>query len=70
MLTDLLKVIWPLLVLQFVMQVIALVNLYKREKVRFDNKWIWVAIIVFFNILGPILYFAFRGPEDGNSSQD
>ncbi|HBY66008.1 MAG TPA: negative regulator of sigma-Y activity [Acholeplasmataceae bacterium] len=70
MLTDLLKVIWPLLVLQFVMQVIALVNLYKREKVRFDNKWIWVAIIILFNILGPILYFAFRGPEDGNSSQD
>ena len=70
MLTDLLKVIWPLLVLQFIMQVIALVNLYKREKVRFNNKWIWVAIIILFNILGPILYFAFRGPDDGNSSQD
>ena len=70
MLTDLLKVIWPLLVLQFVMQVIALVNLYKREKVKFDNKWVWVVIIILFNILGPIIYFAFRGPEDGNSSQD
>jgi len=70
MLTDLLKVIWPLLVLQFVMQVTALVNLYKREKVKFDNKWIWVVIIILFNILGPIFYFAFRGPEDGNSSQD
>ena len=70
MLTDLLKVIWPLLVLQFIMQIIALIDLIKREKVRFDNKWIWVIIIVLGNILGPIFYFAFRGTNDGNSSQD
>lgn len=70
MLTDLLKVLWPLLVIQFVMQIIAIVNLSKRDQVRFNNKWIWVAIIILFNILGPILYFAFRGDNDGNSSQD
>lgn len=70
MLTDLLQVIWPLLIIQFIMQIIAIVNLIKREKVRFNNKWIWVAIIMLFNILGPILYFAFRGDNDGISSQD
>ncbi|MCK7486716.1 MAG: PLD nuclease N-terminal domain-containing protein [Bacillus subtilis] len=52
------------------MQIIAIVNLVKREKVRFNNKWIWVAIILLFNILGPIIYFAFRGDNDGISSQD
>ncbi len=70
MLTDLLQVLWPLLIIQFIMQIIAIVNLVKREKVRFNNKWIWVAIILLFNILGPIIYFAFRGDNDGISSQD
>ena len=70
MLTDLLRVIWPLLVLQFIMQIIAIINLIKRNKVRFNNKWIWVLIIILGNILGPIFYFAFRGADDGNSSQD
>ncbi len=70
MLTDLLRVIWPLLVLQFIMQIIAIINLIKRGKVRFNNKWIWVLIIILGNILGPIIYFAFRGADDGNSSQD
>lgn len=70
MIEELLRVIWPLLVLQFIMQVIAIINLVKREKVRFDNKWIWVAIILLGNILGPIIYFAFRGNYDEDSSQD
>lgn len=70
MLTEILKVIWPLLVLQFILQIIAIISLIKREKVRWNNKWIWAVIIVLLNLLGPIIYFAFRGPEDGNSSQD
>lgn len=70
MIEELLRVIWPLLVLQFVMQIIAIINLVKRDKVRFNNKWIWVVIIVLGNILGPIIYFAFRGTNDEDSSQD
>ena len=62
---------WPLLVLQLGLQIIALINLSKRQKVRFDNKLIWVLIIVFGNILGPIAYFIFRGDEtDDGSSED
>lgn len=70
MLVDILKDLWPLLALQFGLQIIALVNLSKRNKVRFDNKWIWVLIIVFGNLLGPIAYFIFRGDEDESSSED
>ena len=68
---DILMDFWPLLVLQLGLQIIALVNLSKRQKVRFDNKLIWVLIIVFGNILGPIAYFIFRGDEaDDGSSED
>lgn len=70
MLGEIIKMIWPLLVLQFILQIISFVHLYKREQVRFNNKWIWVIIIIFGNILGPVAYFAFGGKDYGNSSKD
>jgi glucan phosphoethanolaminetransferase (alkaline phosphatase superfamily) len=69
-LTEILTNFWPLLVLQIVVQIIALISLSRRTKVRFNNKWIWVLIIIFLNIIGPIVYFAFRGDEDEDSSED
>lgn len=56
--------ILPIAVLQFTLAVSALVSLYKRNRVRFDNKWIWVAIILLGGVLGPIIYFAARGDEE------
>ena len=70
MLLDALKDFWPLLVIQFGLQIIAFINLAKREHVRFNNKWIWVLIIFFGNLLGPIFYFIFRGEEHEPSSED
>ena len=63
MLLDALKDFWPLLVIQFGLQIIAFITLAKLEHVRFNNKWIWVLIIFFGNLLGPIFYFIFRGEE-------
>jgi hypothetical protein len=47
-----------LVVVQLVLDVVALVDLYKRPvgQVAFGNKWIWVAIIVLINTIGAILY--------------
>ena len=44
--------------LQITLDVIALVDLYRRpvERVTFANKWIWVAIILLVGLLGAILY--------------
>lgn len=70
MLPDILKDFWPILVLQIGLQVISLISLSKRNKVRFDKKWIWVLIIVLGNILGPVAYFIFRGDEDESSFED
>lgn len=69
-LTEILMNLWPLLVVQVILQIIALINLSKRTKVRFNNKWIWVLIIIVLNIVGPIVYFAFRGEDDENGSED
>ena len=47
-------------VAQITLDVIALVDLYRRpvERVTAGNKWIWVAVILLVNLLGAILYLA------------
>lgn len=42
--------------LLFVLPVIALVDIIRNEFTG-NNKLIWVLIVIFFNILGSILYF-------------
>lgn len=46
----------PVLVIQVILFIIALVDLIRIEKTN-GPKWIWVLVIVFVNIIGPILYF-------------
>lgn len=41
-----------------VLDAIALVDLYRRpaELVVFGKKWVWLLVILFLNLLGPVLY--------------
>ncbi|OPL10780.1 MAG: hypothetical protein AVO34_09760 [Firmicutes bacterium ML8_F2] len=61
---DLLKIFWPLLVLQILLMVWALVDLIRHKELKGFPRWAWVLIIVFINIFGPIIYLVFgRGEE-------
>ena len=53
---QLLPFLIPILLLQLVLIVVALIDLARRERTR-GPKWLWVLIIVFVNLIGPILYF-------------
>ncbi|MCM3584781.1 PLD nuclease N-terminal domain-containing protein [Mesobacillus maritimus] len=46
----------PLIVLQLILMVFALVNCVKQEETN-GPKWMWILIIIFVNIVGPVLYF-------------
>jgi Phospholipase_D-nuclease N-terminal len=46
----------PLIVLQFILMIAALVSCIKQEEIN-GPKWMWVLIILIVNLLGPILYF-------------
>lgn len=50
------KVIAPILVLQFILMMVALISCIKEEKTN-GPKWVWILIILFFNLLGSVLYF-------------
>ena len=53
----------PLIVLQVILMIAALVSCIKQEETN-GPKWMWVLIILFVNILGPILYFV-MGRKNG-----
>jgi len=60
---ELLPFLWPLFVIQLGLIVFALVDLNRRTVAR-GPKWAWVLVIVFINIIGPIVYFVVgRGDE-------
>ena len=46
----------PVMILELGLMIAALVDLIKREKTK-GPKWVWVLVIVFINLFGPIVYF-------------
>ena len=66
--TQILLVVIPLAIVQLSLLILAVVDLLKDERaVRGGSKALWAVIIVFVNILGPLLYF-FVGREEGKAS--
>jgi Phospholipase_D-nuclease N-terminal len=54
----------PIVLIQLGLMVFALIDLERDERrVRGGNKLVWALVIVFINIIGPIIYFTF-GRED------
>lgn len=46
----------PLLIIQLILLLVALVDLIRREKVNYLPKWAWLIIILFISMIGPIAY--------------
>ncbi|MBO8157797.1 MAG: PLDc_N domain-containing protein [Bacillaceae bacterium] len=60
MLEALMQINWallaPLIVIQVILMIVAIIDLVRIEKTN-GPKWLWAIIIIFVNVLGPILYF-------------
>ena len=54
-LNELLPFLIPVILLQIALMVVALVDLVRRERTR-GPKWAWVLVIVFFILIGPVVY--------------
>ena len=46
----------PVVILELGLMIAALIDLIKREKTK-GPKWVWILVIVFVNLFGPIIYF-------------
>jgi len=63
-LSEILPLLIPLAVLQLILVIAGIYDLTRPDRrVRGDNKLVWGLVIVFGQLLGPLLYFLF-GRED------
>ena len=61
---EILPFLIPLIVLQLVLMLVGLFDLTRPERrVKGDSKVVWALIIIFVNLIGPLIYFLF-GRED------
>jgi Phospholipase_D-nuclease N-terminal len=55
---QILALLLPIVVIQLGLMIAALYDLEKEDRrVRGGNKLVWVLIIVFLNLFGPLIYF-------------
>ena len=62
--TNNLALLLPVIILEFILAITALIHVIKHPNYRFGNKAIWKIVVLFIQIIGPIFYFIFgRGEE-------
>jgi hypothetical protein len=59
---ELIPLLIPIILVEIVLVAIALVDLIRRERTR-GPKWVWVLVILFINLIGPIVYLLFGREE-------
>ena len=69
---EMMTIIWiaviPIAIIQLVLFIVALVSIL-RKNVPANDKMLWVLLIIFVGIIGPILYFTIGSKQlDGKSS--
>ncbi|MHA7965923.1 PLD nuclease N-terminal domain-containing protein [Paenibacillus sp. CAU 1782] len=62
-LDELLPIIGPIIVVQFILMLIALIMCIRSDQTR-GPKWMWILIIVFVNLFGPIAFMVFGRRND------
>jgi hypothetical protein len=61
-LNELLPFLIPVILLQLALMAVALVDLVRRKRTR-GPKWAWALVIVFLNLIGPVVYLLFGREE-------
>jgi len=56
---DMLPFLIPLIIVQLALLVIALLDLLKRQNMPGNTRLIWLIVIIFVNIFGPVIYLIF-----------
>lgn len=62
--SQLVLLLLPIIAIQVALMILALIDLFNREKVTGGNKIIWGLVIVLINFIGPILYLVIGRKED------
>lgn len=64
MIQEYLPFLIPLVIAELALAISALVHVLKHPHYRFGNKPMWIVIVLFIQIIGPVVYFLIgRGEE-------
>ena len=61
---NLLPFLIPLLVIELILVIAALVHIFRHDNYKVGNRVMWVCICLIVNIIGPVLYFIIGRGED------
>lgn len=59
-----LPVLLPVLIIEWILLITALVHVIRHPNYRFGNRVLWILIVVLIQIIGPVIYFAFGRGEN------
>lgn len=54
----------PIVLIEMLLMITALIHVLRHKSYRFGNRIIWVILVVCLQIIGPILYFTLGRGED------
>ena len=61
---EIIKLVWPIVLLQLILQIVAIVDVLKKKKTKNLSVPFWIVIILIGEILGPIVYFLVGRSEE------
>lgn len=61
---EMLPFLVPLLILELLLMLVALVHVFKHTHYRFGNRVMWVLVVVFITIVGPVVYLTFGRADE------
>ena len=61
---DILPLLIPILIVDTVLAVAAVVHILRHPYYRFGNRTVWLVVAILLLLFGPILYFVFGKGED------
>lgn len=61
--SQMLPLLLPLVIIQLGLMIAALWDLSRRPATR-GPRWVWAVVIVFVNVIGPLIYFTVGRGED------
>lgn len=67
-LVKLLPILIPVFLLQFGLMIGAIISIARKDEksLRFENKVIWLLIVIFIGLIGPIIYFILGNSDNNN----
>lgn len=59
-----LPVVLPLIIVELILMITSVIHVLKHENYRFGNKIVWLLVVIFIQIIGPVVYFAIGREEE------